>query len=99
MYAFTYKVVYDTNKTINVQLRGDTAEDAEEKIDALFPEGTTVNSKTLLMCQELADETPSDNTEGEQTPATEPATEPANNDNPGADNPDADNPGSEIENG
>lgn len=88
MYAFTYKVVYDTNKTINIQLRGDTAEDAEDKIDALFPEGTTVNSKTLLMCQELADESsdqqsddqePADNTPGDNTPADNTPGEDTNN--------------------
>lgn len=95
MYAFTYKVVYDTNKTINVQLRGDTAEDAEEKIDALFPEGTTVNSKTLLMCQELADESSDD----QQSDDQEPADDQQNDNQEPADNTPADNPGEDTNNG
>lgn len=95
MYAFTYKVVYDTNKTINIQLRGDTAEDAEDKIDALFPEGTTVNSKTLLMCQELADESSDD----QQSDDQEPSDDQQNDDQEPADNTPADNPGEDTNNG
>ena len=95
MYAFTYKVVYDTNKTINIQLRGDTAEDAEDKIDALFPEGTTVNSMTLLMCQELADESSDD----QQSDDQEPSDDQQNDDQEPADNTPADNPGEDTNNG